>query len=880
MEKFLIIDGNSIINRAFYAIKMLTNKDGVYTNGIYGFLNILFKNLEELNPEYVAVAFDLRAPTFRHKMYSGYKAQRKGMPEELRMQMPILKEILSAMNISIYEKEGYEADDIIGTVSAACEEKGVECLILTGDKDDLQLASDKTKVMLTITKMGSTTTDMYDAKAVFEKYGVTPTEFIDVKALMGDTSDNVPGVKGIGEKSAFSLIAKFKSIENLYENLDDESIKPAARTKLEEGREMADLSKTLCTIDRNVPMDLSFDDAKKKEYNTERLSELFRNLEFSVFLKKISNGKTDSATTKFEKVDIERFKKLLSGVKDTFVYKVYAAEDDVYCVAFMADDTVYAVFSGMECPSYAIADAIKGVFEDDSIFKISADIKADMVLLDSYGIDYSDNYFDVAIGGYIINPSHSDYEVSHMAEEYLGRTILATDDLLGTGKSRREMPDVEYARQTEYINAQVSAIYDIYTYQKNEIEKNGQESLLYDIELPLVKVLASMETEGFTVDKDSLKEFNEMLAERIAELEKTIYSQAGEEFNINSPKQLGVILFEKLGLYGAKKTKTGYSTNADVLEKLRYDHPIVENVIEYRQLAKLKSTYGDGLLAVIDPSDGKIHSQFNQTVTVTGRISSTEPNLQNIPVRTELGREIRKMFVSKGEDFVLVDADYSQIELRILAHVANDETMLNAFKSGEDIHSSTAKKVFGVTDAEMTPLLRSRAKAVNFGIVYGQSDFGLSQELKITKREAKDYIESYFEKFSNVKKYLDDTIEKAKADGYVTTLFGRRRYVPELNSSNFIQRSFGERVAMNTPIQGTAADVIKIAMVKVYRALREHGLKSKLILQVHDELIIETHIDEVDEVKKLLTECMASAASLNVPLDAEANVGKTWYDAK
>ncbi len=880
MEKFLIIDGNSIINRAFYAIKMLTNKDGVYTNGIYGFLNILFKNLEELNPEYVAVAFDLRAPTFRHKMYSEYKAQRKGMPEELRMQMPILKDILKAMNITIYEKEGYEADDIIGTVSARCEENGIECLILTGDKDDLQLASDKTKIMLTITKMGATTTELYDDKAVYDKYGVTPTEFIDVKALMGDTSDNVPGVKGIGEKSAFSLIARFKSIENLYKNLDDEAIKPAARTKLAEGRDMADLSKTLCTIDRNVPMDISFEVAKKKAYDNERLSDLFRNLEFSVFLKKISDGKTDTAKTQFKEIGLAEFRERIENITGELVYKIYQSYGDIYAVAFLEKDTVYAVVSGLENPSYAIADAIKGVFENNDIYKISADIKEDIVLLETYGIDYSDNYFDIAIGGYIINPSHSNYEISRMAEEFLARTILSEDELLGTGKSRKDISEVEYARQSEYINLQVSAVYDIYTHQKNEIEKNGQESLLYDIELPLVKVLASMEIEGFTVDKDSLKAFNAMLAERIAELEQSIYALAGEEFNINSPKQLGVILFEKLGLYGAKKTKTGYSTNADVLEKLRYDHPIVENVLEYRQLAKLKSTYGDGLLAVINADDGKIHSKFNQTVTVTGRISSTEPNLQNIPVRTELGRELRKMFVSKDEDYVLVDADYSQIELRILAHVSNDESMINAFISGEDIHSSTAKKVFGVSDDELTPLLRSRAKAVNFGIVYGQSDFGLSQELKITKKEAKDYIESYFEKYSSVKKYLDDTIEKAKTDGFVTTLFGRRRYVPELSSSNFIQRSFGERVAMNTPIQGTAADVIKIAMVKVYRALRDNNLKSKLILQVHDELIIETHIDEVDDVKRILRECMAAAAKLSVPLDAEANVGKTWFDAK
>ena len=883
MKKLLIIDGNSIINRAFYAIRALANKQGMFTNGIYGFLNILFKNTEELCPDYIAVAFDLKAPTFRHKMYDKYKAQRKGMPEELRMQMPVMKEILSAMNIAVFEKEGYEADDIIGTVSRICDEADVECYILTGDKDDLQLASDKTKILLTISRMGSTETTVMDSKAVLEKYGVTPTEFIDVKALMGDSSDNVPGVAGIGEKTAFSYIQKFKSIDALYNNLDDAIIKPAARQKLVDGKDMAQLSKQLCTIDRFVPMDFDFESTKVKEYDNERLSTIFRNLEFNAFLKKIGgSGTASERKSNFKAVrlgDCDSLLQKLKDVKDTLTYKIYQSSDAIYAFAFLMHDTVYYICTDLLNPDSEIANTIKPYFENDDIQKTSCDIKSDMVLLSQYGISIWNNYFDTGVGAYIINPAKSSYTTSETTVEFLQYTIQSEDDLLGTGKGRKTydmLPDKVFE---PYVKDEVSAISELKQYELKKIEQQNQLNLLRDIELPLVAVLADMEISGIKVDKSSLVEFDEMLTARVTELESNIYSLAGEEFNINSPKQLGVVLFEKLGLKAVKKTKTGYSTNSDVLEKLSGKHPIIDHIIEYRHIAKLKSTYADGLLNVISKTTGRIHSKFNQTVTVTGRISSTEPNLQNIPVRTDLGREMRKMFVA-DEGKILVDADYSQIELRILAHMANDQKMIDAFTSGADIHTSTAATVFGVEQGEVTPLLRSRAKAVNFGIVYGMGDFSLSQDLHITKKEAKEYIDSYFEKYASVRAYLDSTVADAKEKGYVTTLFERRRYLPELSSNNFMIRSFGERAAMNTPIQGSAADIIKIAMVSVYNELKKQKLPAKLILQVHDELIIEADEACVQQVEELLRTCMENAVTLRVPLTADTKSGKRWYDTK
>lgn len=877
MKKLLIIDGNSIINRAFYGIRLLTNKHGLYTNAIYGFLNIMFKHLEELKPECIAVAFDLKAPTFRHKMYSEYKAQRKGMPEELAQQMPVMKEILKAMNITVLEKEGFEADDIIGTVSRICRESDVECYILTGDKDDLQLACDTTKILLTVTRGGATSTTEFDSDDVEDTYGVTPLQFVDVKALMGDSSDNVPGVKGIGEKTAFEYIKKFKSIETLYENLDDEIIKPAARRKLEEGREMAKLSKTLCTIDCNVPLDFAIEDSLVKEYDNERLTELFLNLEFSSFLKKLGTAET---APKMEFPDFEilenadKVKEKLKKITDIFEYKLFEDEEGLSALAFMSEGRAYFAFGNSE-----LAKVLKPYFEDENILKISEDIKADMVLLKKYDIGFSDSYFDLKVAAYIINPLKTSYDTDLIAMDFLSVAIDGEKAVFGSGKQRKTVSDLNSGELEKYISQTLGVYAPLKKYEEEKIANDGQTKLLFETELPLIRVLATMETEGVMVDRERLFAFNEELKNSLEILEGEIYTLAGEEFNINSPKQLGVILFEKLGLKAVKKTKTGYSTNAEVLEKLVGKHEIIEKILNYRQLAKLKSTYGDGLLAVIDEKTGRIYSKFNQTVTVTGRISSTEPNLQNIPVRTELGRELRKMFVAK-EGAVLVDADYSQIELRVLAHISGDERLIEAFRNGEDIHLATASNVFNVSKDEVTPVMRSRAKTVNFGIVYGMGDFSLAKDLGISVKEAREYIENYFEKYSKVREYMSQIIETTKETGYVSTMFERRRAIPEINSSNFMVRSSGERMARNTPIQGSAADIIKMAMVSVLKEIEKRNLKSKLILQVHDELIIETPLDEVDEVRELLENCMVNAANLSVPLVAETKTGKSWYDAK
>lgn len=880
MKNLLIIDGNSIINRAFYGIRLLTNKHGLFTNAIYGFLKIMFKHIDELSPDYICVAFDLKAPTFRHKMYSGYKAQRKGMPEELRMQMPVMKEVLGAMNIAILEKEGFEADDIIGTVSRMCDEGGIACHILTGDRDDLQLASANTDVLLTITRMGATTTTVYDADAVYEEYGVTPSEFVDVKALMGDSSDNVPGVKGIGEKTAFGYIQKFKSIEKLYDNLDDEIIKPAARKKLEDGKDMAALSKKLCTIDRHVPIDSTLDDYERKEYNIPRLTELFVNLEFNAFLKSISPAPKDAQNedVQFEKIDAAKLKGLMSDFSGELVYKLYGTKS-IDGFAFKNGKSIYFCPAATPDDSAAIADAIRLVFENRDILKISDDIKSSIIALHAHGVTFDDAYFDTGIAAYIINPAKSSYTTASVAVDLLSVPLASEKEVFGGGKDAKTLLTLDEKSLVSYVAGELCAIEKLKPFEEEKIKADGQERLLYDIELPLVSVLADMEIYGFKIDADALRDFTESLTKKIEVLEEEIYALAGESFNINSTKQLGVILFEKLGLKVIKKTKTGYSTDAAVLEKLSGSHDIIGKIIEYRRAAKLKSTYGDGLLAVINPTTGRIHSSFNQTVTTTGRISSTEPNLQNIPMRREEGREIRKMFVPGSDDYILTDADYSQIELRILAHMSGDEAMIEAFKSGEDIHASTASRVFGVAKDEVTPLLRSRAKAVNFGIVYGMGEYSLSQDLHISVKEAKAYIESYFEKYASVKKYLDDTVDSARKNGYVTTMFGRRRYISEIASSNFMTRAFGERVAMNTPIQGTAADIIKIAMVSVHRELKKQKLKSRLILQVHDELIIETATDEAARVKELLERCMMNAAELSTNLLAETGTGKTWYDA-
>lgn len=836
VSKLLILDGNSIVNRAFYGIRLLTNKDGIYTNAIYGFLNILFKYITEENPTHLCVAFDVHAPTFRHEAYPEYKAQRKGMPDELKQQMPILKEILSAMNITMLELAGYEADDIIGTVSKICDDNNIICNILTGDKDDLQLASKNTIVKLITTRSGVTDTVNYTDDTVYEKYGVTPSEFIDVKGLMGDTSDNIPGVSGIGEKTAFSLIQKYKSIKNIYEHLDDTNIPKGVRTKLINGKDDAFNSKFLATIVRDVPISFSIEDCVIKEYNTELLVPLFTKLNFTSFLKKL-----DVKTENTEKIKISDNKEILFNnvcrKKELFYY---------------FDKEVCFGATGIDDITILNIDDLYKFIENPEIKKISHNIKEHIVYFNNKNVSYENGYFDTMIAYYIINPSATDYSLDTVSLEILGNTD----------------------------SNKIVEIISLYNKFQKQIKENNQDKLFYEIEMPLVEVLAAMQIHGVKVDKNNLLQFQAMLGLRIDDITSEIYELCGMEFNINSPKQLGEVLFEKLRLPIIKKTKSGYSTSVEVLEKLKGTHDVIELIMEYRHLVKLKGTYADGLLTVINKETGKIHSNFNQTVTVTGRISSTEPNLQNIPIRTELGREVRKMFTASNTDRILVDADYSQIELRVLAHISGDKNMCEAFNKNEDIHTRTASQIFNVNPLDVTPQMRSRAKTVNFGIVYGMGDFSLAQELGIKKIEAKEYIENYFIKFNGVKEYMDNIVETAKKEGFVTTLFNRRRYLPELNAGNFIQRSFGERVAMNTPIQGTAADIIKIAMVNIYKRMKKENLNSKLVLQVHDELIIDAYKNELEKVKEILQTEMENAVKLDVPLIADMNVGETWYEAK
>ena len=866
MKKLLILDSNSILNRAFYGVRYLSAKDGTPTNAIYGFLNILLKLIKEQEPDYICAAFDVKAPTFRHKQYEGYKAQRKPMPEGLAAQMPLAKDVLRAMGVTILEKEGYEADDIIGTVARLCEESEISCFIATGDKDDLQLASDKTKVILTVTKSGYNETIIYDDKAVKEKYHVTSTEFIDVKALMGDPSDNIPGVKGVGEKTAMSLIEKHHSIEYIYENIDDIGLKGAMLQKMKDGREMAFMSKELATINRNTPIEFNAEECVFDGFeNNGELYEILKRLELNSIIKKLDLSGGDNVK---ENEDI--FKDFSYQVGD----KNMINGDKVTVVLDFDGDNISsaAVGAGNNAVVLNEQDDIKELLEDDSIAKVMFDVKEAIVKLNGR-IDIKNISDDTAIAAYLVDPAKNEYTIEKLASEYFG-TVIEKPEV----KQLSLLDDVETDR-SEYLAKCAVALGVLNERIGDKIKENGQEKLYHEVELPLVTVLAHLEINGFLVDDNQLKEFADKLGEKIDALTNEIYMLAGEEFNINSPKQLGVILFEKLELKPVKKTKTGYATNADVLEKLRDKHPIVNFIMEYRQLAKLKSTYCDGLTAVVNPNTHRIHSVFTQTVTVTGRLSSTEPNLQNIPTRTELGREIRKMFVAK-DGYVLVDADYSQIELRVLAHIANDETMINAFRNNEDIHAVTASQVLGIPLEDVTKEQRSSAKAVNFGIVYGIGEFSLAQDLHISVKEAKAYIESYLEKYHGVRNYMESIKEQAKKDGYVKTMLNRIRYIPELKSPNYNIRQFGERVALNTPIQGTAADIIKLAMVRVDNRLINEGLKSKLILQVHDELIVEAHKDEVDKVKQILSEEMQGAMELNVPLKVDMSTGHSWYDAK
>lgn len=884
-EKIMLIDGNSIVNRAFYGVPLLTNGEGRYTNGVYGFLNILFKLLDEENPDYLAVAFDLHAPTFRHKTFDGYKGTRKGMPEELREQMPLLKEVLQTMHIPIFEQEGYEADDILGTLSALAEKDGVLPVVVSGDRDLLQIAGEKLKVRIPKTKGGRTETEDYYAADVVEKYGVTPTEFIDMKALMGDASDNIPGVPGIGEKTAAKIIQQYHDIETAIEHAAE--IKPKkASENLTEFQEQARLSKFLATIVRDMPLEWNKDGLKINDLFNAEAYELVKRLEFKSMFSRFE-GAVAASPKKEEKTyeliaDREGAEGILAALEKGEAAYIFIYDNDACQGLALYQEKLGGVFveASMQLLMDDILKIFKDFFQDPAYKKIGHDVKRDIKLLRGYGYDGFEASFDTAIGAYILNATGSSYEYDDIANTFLNETYPSAEEVLGKGRAKKAFASLPEGVRTAFAARQAEISFRAKAVMAEKLKENGQENLFYEIEMPLINVLADMEKYGIKVDKEALLAYQKRLEESMDGMEEEIYALAGEKFNVNSPKQLGVILFEKLGLKGGKKTKTGYSTAADVLEKLRTEHPIVEHILNYRQLAKLKSTYADGLLAVMDMDTEKIYSTFNQTITATGRISSTEPNLQNIPVRLELGRELRKVFIPESDEYCFLDADYSQIELRVLAHISGDETLIDAFRNNQDIHRLTASQVFHVPFDEVTPLQRSNAKAVNFGIVYGIGAFSLSQDLGITRKEADAYISAYFTKYPKIKTYMDETIKNATEQGYVSTLWHRRRAMPELQSGNFIQRSFGERVAMNMPIQGSAADIIKIAMVKVHKALKEGGYRSRLILQVHDELLIETHKDEKEAVAKILKDNMEQAVELAVPLDVDVHEGASWFEAK
>lgn len=853
--KLLVLDGNSILNRAFYGIKLLTTKDGRYTNAIYGFMNILLKLEEEVKPDAVAVTFDLKAPTFRHKMYDGYKANRKGMPAELAEQMPVLKELLTALGYKIVTKEGFEADDVIGTLSAQIGEND-QCFIATGDRDSLQLVRENVNVLLASTKMGRAETNVYDIPRIQEEYGVTPRQMIDIKALMGDSSDNIPGVAGIGKKTAEDLIQRFGSLDRIYADLETLDIKPGVRQKLAADRDTAYLSYKLGTIELNAPVDTAVSHYVKDAPNVQEATDILVSLEMFKILEKLNlqagGDRAEEKPMEQKKLPVkcglksaeevtEKGKVYFNLVNETTVY--FQTEDFVLC-ADLTDKAQKAFFLTL----LADENIEKYVYSSKEVFSVALqnDIQLKSVKM------------DITLAAYLLNPNAKDYDLHRLLQEYCPRQ----------NATERE----------EELLSDCANLISLSEKLAVRLEQNEQETLLSTIEIPLAEVLASMEQVGVLVDRAGIERFNDMLTGQIAELQDRIYTLAGEEFNINSPKQLGHILFEKLQIPTKKKTKSGYSTNAEVLESLSGEYEIVREVLEYRTLAKLKSTYCVGLLKVIC-DDGRIRSCFNQTETRTGRISSTEPNLQNIPVRQELGREMRKFFMA-DEGNVLVDADYSQIELRVLADIADDKEMIDAFNNDTDIHAVTASQVFHMPLQMVTPLMRSRAKAVNFGIVYGIGAFSLSKDIGVTRQEADRYIKDYLHLYAGVDRYMREVVEQAKKDGYVKTLFARRRYLPELASSNGMLRAFGERVARNMPIQGTAADIIKIAMIRVYRRLKEEKCQAKLILQIHDELIVEAPEEEAEKVKKIVSEEMENACQMKVRLKSDANIGKTWYDAK
>lgn len=881
MSKLVLIDGHSILNRAFYGVPDLTNAAGLHTNAIYGFLNILFKILDEESPDYLTVAFDVKAPTFRHEMFKEYKGTRKPMPEELREQVPVMKEVLQAMGIRIIEQAGYEADDLLGTIAKRAEAEGIDVSLVSGDRDLLQIATDRIRIRIPKTKGGRTEIENYYAADVEAKYQVNPVQFIDLKALMGDTADNIPGVPKVGEKTATDLMVQFGSLDGIYEHID-EVTKKSVKESLIQNKDLAYLSRELATIKLDSPLTYTLEEARVGNFFNEASYILFKKLEFKNLLNKFEKGvSNEEISASFHLVEnlaeVEAlFTRVLSdkdrqiGLK---VVKEAGRHGELLGVALhlQEEGSFLVLKQGFLTEDY-LKEKIALLGAQCRI--ATADIKSEYAYLQAQD---TDRFFDVILAAYLLNPLKNDYTVEDIANEYLNLMLPEKGQAFGRLSFKdalNEKPEdfLKYCCFEAYVCAQAAVCL------QQKLEETQMDRLMREIEMPLTLVLFSMEEEGIRVNPEALKDYGEALSGKITELEQEIYSEAGCEFNINSPKQLGEILFEKMGLPGGKKTKTGYSTAADVLEKLSGEYPVVKHILEYRGLTKLKSTYADGLAAYIE-DENRIHSTFNQTITATGRISSTEPNLQNIPIRMELGRQIRKVFIPK-DGYCFMDADYSQIELRVLASMSGDERLIEAYRSHADIHRTTASQVFHIPFEEVTDLQRRNAKAVNFGIVYGISSFGLSEDLSISRKEAAAYIEQYFETYPQVKQFIDSLVKDAKKNGYAVTLYGRRRPVPELFSSNFMQRSFGERVAMNSPIQGTAADIIKIAMIRVFERLKKEGLKSKLILQVHDELLIETALEEEEQVRMLLEEEMVHASSLAVELEIDLHVGINWYEAK
>lgn len=903
-KKLVLIDGHSILNRAFYGVPDLTNSEGLHTNAVYGFLNILFKILEEEKADYLTVAFDLKEPTFRHKMYEAYKGTRKPMPLELHEQVPVMKDLLKAMGIKTVEKEGYEADDLLGTLAKKAEKEGIQVSLVSGDRDLLQLATDTIKIRIPKTKQGKTEIEDYYAKDVMETYHMTPLQIIDLKGLMGDTADNIPGVPGIGEKRATSIIESFGSVEEAFSHIEEVK-PPKARESLREHYDLAVLSKKLATIDIDAELDYNFEEAKIDNFYTEEAFAIVKRLEFKSILTKFNSdmGQDDKLEKEFIYIHKKKeadnlFSELEKKENLTIGIRICQKEQDNNSKFSVEQDGQFRLFEPQEEIKSLLGLGIS--FEDKAYgILVNEEIKEEYLLeqlekmakgnysfsllqlkeqLNIFPVTEDKQVADLSVAAYLINPLKDTYLYDDIARDYLSATVPSYQELFGKTK----LLEVYKTKKEDLMK---SICYEAYIVRKAKdilLEKLKEQSMLTlfnEIEMPLIYTLYDMEYRGIMVNRQELKQYGANLQIQIEKLEKNIYELAGETFNINSPKQLGVILFEKLKLPFAKKTKTGYSTSADILEKLKCEDPIVAMILEYRQLTKLKSTYADGLAVYISEIDQRIHGKFNQTITATGRISSTEPNLQNIPIRMELGRQIRKVFIPK-EDYVFLDADYSQIELRVLAHMSGDKTLIQAYKEEQDIHKITASQVFHTPLNEVTNIQRSNAKAVNFGIVYGISSFGLGQDLNITRKEAESYINKYFETYPRVKEFLDELVEKGKKDGYVESYFHRRRPIPELKSGNFMQRSFGERIAMNSPIQGTAADIIKIAMIRVNRELKKRNMKSSLLLQVHDELLIEAHKSEISQVKEILEQEMYHAVELDVPMEIDINEGKNWYEAK